>query len=465
MPSVIAQAVLLPVTVFDATAGRLDTCCYLPIRPCPEEDEVKITKDRFGGPNYGSGPFLYIKEYPAYLDTGQEMYPNPFAGIRFAAGEGWSIDYSSLEGSIDSGYFFCYQTHARVAFRPNPREQRGYWIYGQQWKYEVKRIGSDWYFYSYYRRSPDWQPYIVPTEQYQTAPIPGYSDAVAACCDRSFSVEVNGERLTQNGRVVSQRVKEFVAVYDPDDDLVVRRFVQDFDTINYLDVYTSGNASSFQAAYVDACNELLNTEINSLANILEAADAIKGLCELLRDPAKGIVDLLKSFKDPRDAWLMYRYSYSTTKADVSEYIELYSRLKQLATLVGKSVVAHGSDGNYRCTIRIDVADILPSSVYDFLSIMGVKPSVQNVWDMVPYSFVVDWFVGISDVMQWFDNWTYAMTIEPTEIWFSSLEQTDHVRAYMRVRGRKLNVPPTYGNISVSGKTWLFRLGDAISLFS
>lgn len=43
-----------------------------------------------------------------------------------------------------------------------------------------------------------------------------------------------------------------------------------------------------------------------------------------------------------------------------------------------------------------------SGIIDFLSRLSAFPQLTDAWDMVPYSFVVDWFVGVEDFLDAID---------------------------------------------------------------
>lgn len=437
------------------------------LMPVESIDDLGIIeiKDRFGGPNYGSGPFLHCKIYPERYQEGLTDLPPAFIDFQVSDRSGSSQNlYSGLEGDLEENGLFYSMLDIEYRFSYLIRPT-GYQIMVKQTMYLLKRHDNgDLYYTIHYRQTPS---YVTVVEQRAPDPIaryPSYEEGLSYVNNIPYSQQVT-DRITTNGRITSSRVHYLKPVISEADELAVLRFKQDFETINSLDIYVSGNASGFQAAYVDACQRLVDIEVNTLGNILELASTLKGMAELLYEPTKGIKDLLKQYKDPRKAWLFYRYSYSTTKADVKEYVTFIQRLRELRGLIGKPIKSYGRSGSYWAMIRVDLSDLLPSDVYGFLAMVGVEPTASNIWDLVPYSFVVDWFTGISNVLEWFDKWTYSMTVEPVEIWFSNYEVGDTYQAYMRVRGRKLNVPPLYVQKQASGKTWLYRFADSFSLFT
>jgi len=424
---------------------------------------LKEIKDRYGFPNYGDGPFFHAKIWPEKFQEGTTDYPSPFTDIKSGTSRGSGAWYfRELQGSFDDGELFYQVVHPNVIWSyPNYiMNTEAYML-----MYRRKDDG-DWYYTVHYKENRNWKVYIeTDGHRLDPCPAPPPSAAWGHVASAQWGQQGREQRITTNGRITSSLVKYFKPVVSAEAELAVRKEQQVFDTVNALDIYVGGVASSYQAAYVDACQDLVNSKINSLGNILELASTLKGMAEFLRSPAEGISDLMKTYKDPRNAWLFYRYSYSTTKADIREYIAFISRLKSLVNLINTEIKAYGACGRVRCVIKIRPEDFLPSTVYDFLAMVGVEPNAQNIWDLVPYSFVADWFLGISKVLEWFDNWTYSLTIEPGEIWFSNFVEGEHYQVYSRTHGRKLNVPPLYTSKEASGKTWRLRFADAISLFS
>lgn len=43
--------------------------------------------------------------------------------------------------------------------------------------------------------------------------------------------------------------------------------------------------------------------------------------------------------------------------------------------------------------------------------LDLMPSLENIWDMIPFSFVVDWVLPIGDAAEWFENKHYLSTFK------------------------------------------------------
>jgi hypothetical protein len=58
---------------------------------------------------------------------------------------------------------------------------------------------------------------------------------------------------------------------------------------------------------------------------------------------------------------------------------------------------------------------LPAGLTSFLASLdhaGVRLSIGDVWDLVPFSFIVDWFVGVSRLLHTFDVDNLPVTVTP-----------------------------------------------------
>ncbi|DAD51087.1 TPA_asm: maturation protein [ssRNA phage SRR7976300_2] len=153
-----------------------------------------------------------------------------------------------------------------------------------------------------------------------------------------------------------------------------------------------------QHALKDAYDQIEGTWDNGITNVVEIA-------EMLRDLKHGKISIPRSWQD---AWLKYRYVISTGVLDAQEAAKGLAKSKIKEALAAYLPVAYYGtstmtvDGvNIVCRVRIivrsTVRDAL-SKAYDQLLNWGLIPDLYLLWDLVPYSFVVDWFLPISDVL-------------------------------------------------------------------
>lgn len=215
-------------------------------------------------------------------------------------------------------------------------------------------------------------------------------------------------------------------------------------------------------AYYNACSSLPKATTNSIANVLEGAST-------LASAFKGDFGALVP-TTPKDAWLFYRYQYTTSKLDVEEYVSTTKRLAALAAMPGiRSDGSAYSDGiSCHCVIKADPSAMIPNSVKDWLASYGFELTWLNVWDMIPYSFVVDWFFHIGTFLEVCEqeNWAYTLPIQ--ESWTSfSTHGPGPQRTYFRVPGFFRAACPflDYRQRGASGKTITKRILDSIALFT
>lgn len=148
-----------------------------------------------------------------------------------------------------------------------------------------------------------------------------------------------------------------------------------------------------QQAYLDAISSVPRLNENSISNIIEIVGFIKALVIDHR------IEIPKSLSD---IWLSYRYQYTTTKLDAEEAISFVHRHMSLGSL-DKWISCYGvSHDNFeeteitcRCGFDIRPTDLSKvSEIWRALYTYGLSPSFYVVWDMIPYSFIVDWFIPV-----------------------------------------------------------------------
>lgn len=268
---------------------------------------------------------------------------------------------------------------------------------------------------------------------------------------------------------VTQAVVVNASTYDADFEFKLEEYSA-FNSMEDMGVYPHDYAQGLAAAYVEASKGFAQASTNSIANMLEAIEAVKAIADGLRSPTNFIKNIVRKYKDPRDAWLAYRYVYTTTKLDVKEYQEFFEQMKLLAKMTKETFNLDGSfttDSGLKCHCRVVVrtGELIPGSLQAWLESAGFNPDLVNAWDMVPYSFVVDWFLHVSDLLEYVQDVGVSLELNPTEIWYSVRTAYDGQSVYFRVPGRKLDTIPYMGNITISDRTFKMRCADAISLFT
>lgn len=181
--------------------------------------------------------------------------------------------------------------------------------------------------------------------------------------------------------------------------------------------WSSSLQTKLDTMYYDAVGEL-KFNMNNIANGTQVAGLFKSL-RSLNSLGKQITKSAAEFaenglaKDAADAWLKYRYAYLTTKSDVEEFVQ-----KAITDKAADTGVLHcgGSLDGFALNMKIaykPYENQCLNSLLEFISMpkrLGLDPSLYNIWDMVPFSFVVDWFVPIGDNLERISNQTWAATM-------------------------------------------------------
>lgn len=210
---------------------------------------------------------------------------------------------------------------------------------------------------------------------------------------------------------------------------------------------------------------------NNIQNILSMLDVAK----LLHNPGSLVKDFRKLKIKPstcargaQDMWLKYRYVYNTSISDIEEITRYCTQLAG-DRLIFRSKAKEGI-GTMTCKVITELSDDL--SAFGRLQKYGVAPDLYNIWDMVPYSFVVDWFTDIGSILESISNRQWALHYKVQSVTLSwkwrTLLPTDlglvpfvHYERFVTPE-----LPPyiPYVRNHVGTRTILFRVLDGISLF-
>jgi hypothetical protein len=221
---------------------------------------------------------------------------------------------------------------------------------------------------------------------------------------------------------------------------------------------------------MDAASALPEADVNLIGNIKEAFDYIKGAIQFLKSPASSMGELFQSFADPKDLWLKYRYVYKTNQMDAKEINNLVSRLDYLSACSESELTTQAwtdvGSVRYGATMRFPISSVLPNDVYSLIKQFGLQVKPSNVWDLIPFSFMVDWFADIGNKLSFLEDWAGAVELKPMNLWFIlRANDVDGVDVYMRIPGQVPVVPPMYMQKTASGKAVTMRVADTISIFT
>lgn len=178
------------------------------------------------------------------------------------------------------------------------------------------------------------------------------------------------------------------------------QFIGPVDTLD-ADYVNRRIDTGLASAFVDACDKLpSSTGINNIANVADVISSFKSM-------SKGLTKVGSA----ADAWLAYRYSYSTTKSDIIALSEFANRISALPSVIRSN--GYYKDGDWEYRVSINVSSPYLTSLVSFGEKWGIALDAVNAWDLIPYSFIVDWFIPVSNLLERWQSQSFAMQIQQT----------------------------------------------------
>lgn len=162
--------------------------------------------------------------------------------------------------------------------------------------------------------------------------------------------------------------------------------------------------------------EIKRLDMNNIANILEIPGMIRVFDKIYNqfisfkngqkvytNPTTG-----KLIKKAACIYLGIHYGVKLTVMDLKEIVQTFKDNPSLLRQLRRKVVSYSKatlDGNsYHCkSCMTPKSGREVTDVRDLTRILGIELSALNLWDLVPWSFVVDWFIPISDILDSFEN--------------------------------------------------------------
>jgi hypothetical protein len=164
-----------------------------------------------------------------------------------------------------------------------------------------------------------------------------------------------------------------------------------------------------------------------------------------------LTSLMESAKNPRKlakAWLSARYGDRLTYSDLKSLFAGFNRSawkssRHAKFLLGRSRKSYEllTDSNGAVSIRLSTQIAVQPNDYNALMTQirhayewDYYPSLANVWDMIPLSFVVDWFIDVSSIFEDLDRLVQARYYSVTCL----LESVKAIGASNSLRGVDLS---------------------------
>lgn len=227
-----------------------------------------------------------------------------------------------------------------------------------------------------------------------------------------------------------------------------------------------------QSAFMSAIDGVKTLNQNSVSTLIEV---IQFLLKL-RSGKFRIPDILPSSLS--EAWLSYRYVYHTTKMDFKEACEFvnFTGVFDISENFFMRGSAYYNDVECRC--KVNLKSRFLSGIKECWSALykyGLQPNFYVVWDMTPFSFIVDWFLPVGELCSIIDSYNYLSDAYDCinvvySLKYSYQSGNDHMMlnssCYTRwVESRFPSVEFSYLHCDdrPADKTILFRCIDAVSL--
>lgn len=146
---------------------------------------------------------------------------------------------------------------------------------------------------------------------------------------------------------------------------------------------------------VDLYDKIGTPQVNNCENILQ----LKKWKEMV-PPIRHLMQR-HNLKSAAELYLWWKYSFSTSKMDIESYFKWISswiNQKQNPTNVS----------HYSLTYNVAVDDVIRYNVYmspysiGCIEFLGLDINMSNTWDLLPFSFVLDWFVSVGDCLHSID---------------------------------------------------------------
>lgn len=193
----------------------------------------------------------------------------------------------------------------------------------------------------------------------------------------------------------------------------------------------------------EACEDARVLDINSIAylkDIAELNQLVQQLIQLYQsvtNPGKGIRQISKTLaKSASSAYLAEHYGLRLSVKDTQEILQGFSKLDLYRTnrygAEKESDLELGfADDDAVHAVRkvtLDIDAVTSEQASLLMSVDAMKrtlldldilPTASNVWDMVPFSFVLDWFLPIGDYFEHRESMSYISTLPIRSAFYSS----------------------------------------------
>lgn len=190
-------------------------------------------------------------------------------------------------------------------------------------------------------------------------------------------------------------------------------------------LYRCNSATIARSNAVADVSALDSNWIENLSQIGGTSNVILPLLLGWKAVKKG--DILTAWRALCGAYLSYKYviapgisDYKDVKANIGTLSKGFTKYRfsnerrRGKFITNTPVLETSAILSYFCTINLQLKDSSFAAVFNALERLGLDPSSGNIWDLIPFSFVVDWFFHIGptlDKLNAYDNAVILRTVK------------------------------------------------------
>lgn len=185
-------------------------------------------------------------------------------------------------------------------------------------------------------------------------------------------------------------------------------------------LYAPDSAVLARTACIQDVQEFDSNWIENASGVKDASSILNPLVDGYKSVESG--DLALARKALASAYLIYKYVVSPSISDTENIKDDGARIFNLATKNRFSnerrrgrventcpVLATLARLTYTCTIHTSLRSEIFPQIWNALEKFGLDPSAGQVWDLIPYSFVVDWFLPLGDSLKYYCDYNSLVT--------------------------------------------------------
>lgn len=182
-------------------------------------------------------------------------------------------------------------------------------------------------------------------------------------------------------------------------------------------------------AYYSAMEHIPSLSLNPLTALSDLKSLANIKLNLLRSSSV--------LKGAAGDYLQYRYGIKTAQMDLEDLDAAEDRLRAIlkAGLVCDGY-ATASDGTHvHVTLKYDCSTTADMFIWSSPLKRLLQRGLVDLWDVIPFSFIVDWFFDVEKYLTDVGNLTLNEIWSPTEVWVSFFSTSPGVAyEYARVHG-------------------------------